>query len=136
MSEIVPAPQTPPPGAVPPTFGRDPRDESLRRICLLDYGLHIGGLILSAGLLSVVALILNYLKRDDAAGTIYQSHMNWMIRTFWWTLFWMAALFLPTLLLTLFTFGFLGWMFLLPGLWFLYRMVRGLLRLLEDRPAG
>ena len=95
MSEIVPAPQTPPPGAVPPTFGRDPRDESLRRICLLDYALHIGGLILSAGLFSVVALILNYLKRDDAAGTIYQSHMNWMIRTFWWTLFWMAALFLP-----------------------------------------
>lgn len=133
MNEIVP---TPPPGAIPLPPGRDPRDESLRRICLLDYGLHIGGLILSAGLFSVVALILNYLKRDDAAGTIYQSHMNWMIRTFWWTVFWMAALFLPTLLLTLFTFGLLGWMFLLPGLWFLYRMVRGLLRLLENRPAG
>jgi uncharacterized membrane protein len=134
MNEIVPTP--PPSGAMPLPPGRDPRDESLRRICLLDYGLHIGGLILSAGLFSVVALILNYLKRDDAAGTIYQSHMNWMIRTFWWTLFWMAVLFLPTLLLTLFTLGVLGWMFLLPSLWFLYRMVRGLLRLLENRPAG
>jgi uncharacterized membrane protein len=107
---------------------------SLRRICLLDYLLHIGGLLLSAGLLSVVALIINYVKRDDARGTIYESHMTWMIRTFWWTLFWVVILFLPFLLLTAITFGLLSFLFLLPMLWFLYRMVKGLLRLMDGRP--
>jgi uncharacterized membrane protein len=107
---------------------------ALRRICLLDYLLHIGGLLLSAGLLSIVALIINYVKRDDARGTIYESHMTWMIRTFWWTLFWVVILFLPFLLLTAITFGLLSFLFLLPMLWFLYRMVKGLLRLMDGRP--
>ena len=84
----------------------------------------IGGLIFSAGLLSVVAVIINYIKRDDAIGTIYESHMNWMIRTFWWTLFWAAVSFVPTLL----TLGFVPF-FVLPAIWYLYRMIKGLVRL-------
>ena len=67
------------------------REDSLRKVALMDYCLHIAGLLFSAGLLSVVALIVNYIKRDDALGTIYETHMNWMIRTFWWTLFWVAV---------------------------------------------
>jgi uncharacterized membrane protein len=107
---------------------------SLRRISLLDYLLHIAGLLLSAGLLSVLALIINYVKRSDARGTIYESHMTWMIRTFWWTVFWVVASFLPFLLLTVVTFGLLSFVFVIPLLWYLYRMVRGLLRLLDGRP--
>jgi uncharacterized membrane protein len=106
---------------------------SLRRICLLDYILHIAGLLLSAGLLSVLALFINYVKRPDARGTIYESHMTWMIRTFWWTLFWIVLLFLPFLLLTVVTFGLLSFLFVLPLIWFLYRMAIGLLRLLDGR---
>jgi uncharacterized membrane protein len=107
---------------------------SLRRISLLDYLLHIAGLLLSAGLLSVLALIINYVKRSDARGTIYESHMTWMIRTFWWTVFWVVVSFLPFLLLTVVTFGLLSFVFVIPLLWYLYRMVRGLLRLLDGRP--
>ena len=127
MSQIVPQASSPYPVPSP--------DDRLRRICLLDYGLHIVGLLFSAVLLSVVALIINYIKRDDAAGTIYASHMSWMISTFWWTLFWVVVLFIPTLILTIFSVGLLSWLFLVPGVWFLYRMLKGLLRLSDNRPV-
>jgi uncharacterized membrane protein len=113
-----------------------PDEQRLRKVALLDYLLHIAGLLLSMGVLSVVALIINYIKRDDANGTIYRSHMDWMIATFWWTLFWVVVAFVPSLLLTMVTFGLLSFLFLIPCLWFLYRMVKGLLRLLDGRPAG
>ena len=115
--------------------GPDERGAALRKVALLDYLLHIAGLLFSMGLLSVVALIINYVKRDDANGTIYRSHMDWMIATFWWTLFWVVIAFVPTLVLTMVSFGALSFLFLVPCLWFLYRMVKGLLRLLDARPA-
>ena len=63
-------------------------EEGLRRITLFDYGLHIASPIVSVMLLTIIALIINYVKRDDARGTVWESHMNWMISTCWWTLFW------------------------------------------------
>jgi uncharacterized membrane protein len=122
---------TPSPGSMPPAGpgGEAERLEALRKVCLFDYLLHIAGLLLSAGLFSVVALIVNYIKRDSARGTIYESHMNWMIRTFWWTLFWVIVIAIPAALLTMVTFGLLSFLFVLPGVWFLYRMIKGILRL-------
>ena len=111
----------------------DARHESLRKICLFDYALHIAGPLLSMGALSVIALIVNYIKRDDARGTLYASHMTWMIRTFWWTLAWMLIIAVPAALLTVISFGLLSFVFLLPALWFLYRMIRGLLALTEGK---
>ena len=107
-----------------------PDEQQLRKVALLDYLLHIAGLLLSMGVLSVVALIINYIKRDDANGTIYRSHMDWMITTFWWTLFWVVIAFIPAFL----SLGLLSFLFVVPCLWFLYRMVKGLLRLLDGRP--
>jgi uncharacterized membrane protein len=135
MSELIPRdPPEASPGQTPrPEPGS--REDRLRRICLFDYLLHIVGLLLSAGLLSVIALIVNYLKRDEANGTVYRSHMDWMIATFWWTVLWVVLLFVPMMVVTIFSFGLLAWVFLLPGLWFLYRMIKGLLRLTEQRPV-
>jgi uncharacterized membrane protein len=109
------------------------RLDALRKVCLFDYLLHIVGLLLSAGMLSVIALIINYVKKDDARGTIYESHMRWMIRTFWWTIAWFVIIALPAALLTVATFGLLGFLFVLPAVWFLYRMIRGLLALNDGR---
>ena len=122
------SPDAMPPGGSGPDSEAE-RLEALRKVCLFDYLLHIAGLLLSAGLFSVIALIVNYIKRDSARGTIYESHMNWMIRTFWWTLFWIVVIAIPAALLTLVTFGLLSFLFVLPGLWFLYRMIKGILRL-------
>lgn len=113
--------------------GDPSRAASLKKVCLIDYALHIAGPLLSMGVLSVIALIVNYIKRDDARGTIYESHMTWMIRTFWWTAFWIVVAFLPTLLLSVITLGFLSFLFLVPVIWYLYRMIKGVLRLNDGR---
>lgn len=110
------------------------RMDSLRKVALFDYALHIAGPLISMGSLSVIALIINYIKRDSARGTIYESHMNWMIRTFWWTLFWVVVSFIPALILTVITFGLMSWLFVLPVIWYLYRMIKGVLWLQDDKP--
>mgnify|MGYP000617879062 CR=1 FL=1 len=51
--------------------------------------------IFSAGLLAVIALIINYVKRSDVQGSIFESHFTWQIRTFWWYLFWNIIAFVP-----------------------------------------
>lgn len=51
--------------------------------------------IFTAGLLAVVALVINYVKQDQMRGSIYESHFTWQIRTFWWYLIWNIVAFIP-----------------------------------------
>ena len=39
---------------------------------------------------SIIAVILNYVKRGDVRGTWLESHFRWQIRTFWYGLFWVS----------------------------------------------
>ena len=66
------------------------REQILRKVTLFDYALHIASPF-TLFLLSVVAVIINYVKRPDSVGTIYHSHMEWMLSTFWWGIFWMVV---------------------------------------------
>lgn len=56
----------------------------------LTYVLYIFYLISSftGGLLAIIALILNYIKRKEVKGTLLDSHFTWQIRTFWWCCLW------------------------------------------------
>ena len=65
-----------------------------RTLTLVLYVLYIIA-IFSGGLLAVVALIINYVKRSDVRGSIFASHFTWQIRTFWWYLFWNIIAFVP-----------------------------------------
>src|SRR5687767_5885158 len=40
------------------------------------------------GVPSIIAVIINYLKRGEASGTFLESHFRWQIRTFWFALLW------------------------------------------------
>ena len=81
---------------------------------------------------SIVAVVLNYLKRRGARGTWAESHYSWQIRTFWYALLW----FLAALALI---FTIVGMVFGIPilialTLWLIYRIGRGWLRLRDRRP--
>lgn len=83
---------------------------------------------------SIIAVILNYVKRSEARGTWLESHFRWQIRTFWFGLLWIT-------LCWLFVIGTLGigmlvaWLPMgIVGLWFIYRIVRGWLALNDKRP--
>ena len=82
------------------------------------------------GLTAVVGLIINYVKRDDVAGTVYQSHFDWQIRTFWWGLLWSVLGFILILALGLgLVILFAAWV------WAVYRVVKGWLKLTEGKPV-
>lgn len=81
------------------------------------------------GVTAVAAVVIAYLKRREATGTIYASHVRWAIRTFWvlvvvgavGTLLWWALIGVPILFLL--------------GIWLIYRIVKGWVRLVEHQPV-
>ena len=83
---------------------------------------------------SIIAVILNYVKRGAVRGTWLESHFRWQIRTFWYGLLWVA-------LCILFIIGTLGigilvaWLPLgIVSIWFIYRVARGWIALNSRRP--
>ena len=117
---------------------------SLITLTHIIYGLHafsaLTGLISSAfivtafltGWPSIIAVILNYLKRDEVYGSYLQSHFRWQIRTFWLAMVWLIVMIL--LFVTLIGIPFAWIIGVLTGLWVLYRIVRGWLRLIDAKP--
>jgi uncharacterized membrane protein len=83
---------------------------------------------------SIIAVILNYVKRSDVRGTWLESHFRWQIRTFWWGLLWVCLCWGFVLI----TFGFgilIAWLPLgILALWFIYRIARGWVALNDRKP--
>lgn len=121
---------------------REP-DPSLVTLCHVTYALHALGLAIGAfgastivgaflfGWPSIIAVILNYVKRGEARGTWLESHFSWQIRTFWFALAWALAIGFFGLLLAIVVIGIGIWivgLFVL-GVWAIYRIAKGWLRL-------
>ena len=100
---------------------------SLRQLTLVLYILYASCWILG-GLPAIVAIVINYIKREDVAGTLYESHFAWQIRTFWWGLAWAVVGTITAII---------GIGFLILGalvIWLIYRMVKGLLFWNDHKP--
>jgi uncharacterized membrane protein len=83
---------------------------------------------------SIIAVILNYVKRDEARGTWLESHFRWQLRTFWFGALWvgLCGLFV---ILTLGIGLLIAWLpFGIISLWFIYRIARGWIALRDGRP--
>ena len=119
---------------------------SLYRVTNLVYALHglsiVIGLVTAAAVItafvfwwpSIIAVIINYVKRDEARGTYLESHFRWQIRTFWFGLLW-VGLCVAFVVVTLGVGILIAWVpMLIVSVWFVYRIVRGWLALRERRP--
>ena len=83
---------------------------------------------------SIIAVIMNYIKRSDASGTWLESHFRWQIRTFWFGLLWVSLCGL-FIVVTLGIGLLVAWLPLgIVSLWFVYRVARGWLALQDGRP--
>jgi uncharacterized membrane protein len=83
------------------------------------------------GMPSIIAVIINYLKRGEARGTFLESHFRWQIRTFWFGLLW--CLLGGFLFVTFIGIPFAIVVIIAAGLWVIYRVVRGWLALRDRR---
>lgn len=81
------------------------------------------------GLPALVGVIIAHLQYSPAAGWVTASHLSWQIRSFWWSILWtvIGIALIPVLV---------GWLILaVVWLWFIYRVARGWLRLMDELPA-
>ena len=123
-------------------------DESLISYTHVIYGLHAFSVLIGittgwavvgyfiCGLPSIIAVIMNYVRRSDTRGTFLESHFRWQIRTFWFAVLWALFIGAVTLPLWLVLIGipltFVG--FAILGIWIIYRVLRGWMALRDRRP--
>jgi uncharacterized membrane protein len=131
------------------TVVREP-DPSLVTTLHITYALHAVGLAIGAfgtatvvgaflfGWPSIIAVILNYVKRGDARGTWLESHFDWQINTFWVAVLASILIGLSGLVLAIVLIGFAIWAvgFFALGVWAIYRIVKGWLALRDRRAVG
>lgn len=99
--------------------------ESTKKTTQLVYILQAVGFLF--GLTFLAAVIVNYVKKDDAKGTWLESHFRWQIRTFWFSLMWSVL----GLLLSLVVIGY--FILLANVIWTLYRIIKGYMRWNENK---
>ena len=131
---------------LPPTDASTTTSNSLVGWTEFIYGLHAFSLLIGiltaasvvgaflTGWPSIIAVILNYVKRTDVRGTWLESHFRWQIRTFWFGLLWVSIC-VVFVILTLGLGLLIAWLPIgLVGFWFIYRVLRGWLALRDKRP--
>jgi uncharacterized membrane protein len=125
---------------------REGAPEGLVRLTHVIYALHgfsaLMGIVSTAAVVtaflsgwpSLLAVLLNYVKRADARGTFLESHFRWQIRTFWRAFLSVVV----AIVLSLTIIGIpLAWLLVVAtGFWVIYRIVRGWLALNDGRPIG
>lgn len=89
------------------------------------------------GLVGLIAIVIAYVKRGEAAGTWLASHFRWLIRTFWWSLLWalIAGLVLVTLGLVLIGIPIAFAIWAVDTIWVIYRVIRGYLLFHSSQPV-
>jgi uncharacterized membrane protein len=80
---------------------------------------------------SIIAVILNYVKRSEVRGTWLDSHFSWQIRTFWLALLWLAIGAVAFVTVIGIPVAFVLWF--ATGIWVLYRILRGWLALSSEK---
>ena len=111
-----------PPQALPPTL------DSLRQYNLISYILYVVSLFV--GITMLAAIVMNYIKRDEARNTWMESHVEWQIKTFWQALIW-------GVIGTILTVVLVGFVILaLVSVWYIYRVIKGLIVFLDNKPIG
>jgi len=118
--------------------------DSLVNVAHLVYALHtwsvIAGIIGTATIVgmfltgwpSIIAVIINYVKRPDARGTWLDTHFGWQIRTFWYTLLWVVIAVIAAF--TVIGLPFAIGVAIVITLWVVYRLARGWLALSSRKP--
>ncbi|MES2757739.1 MAG: hypothetical protein V4693_10225 [Pseudomonadota bacterium] len=110
----------------------DSNIEDAKQFARLMYIAHALTFFFSLGMLSIIPVIVNYVKRPYTEGTLVYSHHTWMIRSFWFYVLWMVvggALFITIIGIPI------AWLIWVGAwVWKAYRLIRGFVDLNNNRP--
>jgi uncharacterized membrane protein len=134
--------------ATPPMTSAPARaDESLVSYTHVIYALHSLSVLIGLttfrsvatsfvwGLPSIIAVIMNYMRRDAAHGSYLESHFRWQIRTFWYAALWACVIWSIKwpLIISLVGIPLYGAGRLALSGWIIYRVARGWMSLKDQR---
>jgi uncharacterized membrane protein len=102
------------------------RLHSLKNLATAVYALQAAGFFF--GITWIVGIVINYVKKEEVAGTWLESHFRWQIRTFWFGLLWAVL----GCLLLIVVIGFA--VLFADAVWIIYRIVKGWLNLNDNKP--
>jgi uncharacterized membrane protein len=102
-------------------------NQSEKQFALIVYILQAVSILI--GITSLIGVIMNHVKSGSLTDPVIKSHNSWQIRTFWWMVLWSVL----CMILTTFTFGIGAFLFLIPFVWYIYRVVKGIMRLNEGQ---
>jgi uncharacterized membrane protein len=103
-----------------------PDHESLRTMAIVVYALMLASFV-SMHTAAIVAVILAYVKRGDARGTIWETHFDAVISTFW-----VSLVVLIVAVPLCFVLVGIPILFAL-AIWYLYRNIKGLVRAIDGQ---
>lgn len=102
------------------------RINSAKTVAMVVYALQALSFLL--GITLIIGVIVSYVKRGDVRGTWLESHFRWQIRTFWYSILWTVIGVITSYILV-------GYVILgIALVWFIYRIIKGWLRLVDHRP--
>jgi uncharacterized membrane protein len=108
------------------TAATEEQIRSAKTLTTVIYALYAASLLV--GITVLVAIVMNYVKKEDVAGSWLESHFRWQIRTFWFGLLW-------AIVGAITYFVVIGWFVMFADLiWFIYRIIKGWLRLNDNKP--
>ena len=100
-------------------------EHSAKQLTTLVYALQAVSYLL--GITFIAAVIVNYVKRQEVAGSWLESHFLWQMRTFWWSLLWgVIGMVLVVVVVGIF-------ILIADAIWVLYRIVKGWLNLNDGK---
>ena len=103
-------------------------ERSAKSLTTIIYALYAASFLF--GITAIVAIMMNYIKKEDVVGTFLESHFAWQMRTFWFGLLWMVIGGITVFIL-------IGWLILCVNtLWIIYRIVKGWLNLNDNKPMA
>jgi uncharacterized membrane protein len=103
----------------------DDKAKSAKTLTMVLYVLYAASILI--GITAIVAVIVNYVKKDAVAGTWIESHFRWQIRTFWFSMLWAVVGILLTMVV-------IGWVVLLADVvWVIYRVIKGAVALSDNK---
>lgn len=103
--------------------------EKQKNYLLVTYIVFVAGFF-TGGLITIAGLVMAYLKRDDYNNSIYESHVTYLIRTFWIGFLYTALSFVLSIIGIGLILG------VLTAIWYVIRIVKGFVTFYDTKPIA
>ena len=109
----------------------DDKLEDAKQLARMLYLAHALTFFFTLGMLSIIPVLINYIKRPDTEGTLVYSHHSWMINSFW---IYVACIVVGGLVaLTIIGIPLAWLIWAVAWVWKAYRLIKGFVNLNNNR---